>query len=94
MDIVVYLLVPLLMLVGWGIERRIEQTGRRIARLERKVDLMMEQLGIPEADPGLDRVRALVRDGKRVEAVRAYRRHTGAGLKEAVDEVDRLGGRP
>ncbi|MEU4684392.1 hypothetical protein [Streptomyces xinghaiensis] len=94
MDIAVYLLVPLLMLVGWGIERRIEQTGRRLARIERKVDLVMERLGIEEADPGLDRIRALVRDGKRVEAVKAYRRHTGAGLKEAVDEVDRLGNRP
>ncbi|MEU8351417.1 TOMM precursor leader peptide-binding protein [Streptomyces sp. NPDC048845] len=60
------------------------------ARVEQKVDLVLEHLDIRPAGPGLDRVGALLRDGKQVAAVKAYRRITGAGLLEAKEAVDRM----
>jgi len=39
-----------------------------------------------------DEIRALLRDGKKIQAIRVYRDRTGAGLKEAKDAVERLAG--
>ncbi|WP_107644830.1 MULTISPECIES: hypothetical protein [Streptomyces] len=90
MDTAVYLLVAVVALLGASIEWKLGRTDRRIARVEQKVDLMLEHLDIRPAGPGLDRVGALLRDGKQVAAVKAYRRITGAGLLEAKEAVDRM----
>ncbi|MFJ9176501.1 ribosomal protein L7/L12 [Streptomyces sp. NPDC102360] len=92
MDIAaILLLVGVLIAVG-TIERKVDRADRRTARVERKLDLVIEHLGIDTdmVGPDLDRVRALLRDGKKIPAVKAYREATGAGLKEAKDEVDRI----
>ncbi|MEV4440298.1 ribosomal protein L7/L12 [Streptomyces sp. NPDC049577] len=84
------LLLPVVGLMGWGIEHRIDRVNRRVARVERKVDLILDHLGIQEENPGLARVAALAAEGKRIHAIKAYREITGAGLKEAKEAVDRL----
>ncbi|MFD1273494.1 ribosomal protein L7/L12 [Streptomyces kaempferi] len=33
---------------------------------------------------------ALVRDGKKIQAIKEYREFTGVGLKEAKDAVERM----
>lgn len=98
MDIaaILILLVGVLIAVG-TVERKVDRADRRTARVERKLDLIIEHLEI-ETDtlgPGLDNVRALLRDGKKIPAVKAYREATGVGLKEAKEAVDRIeaGGR-
>ncbi|MGD6747767.1 ribosomal protein L7/L12 [Streptomyces sp. BH106] len=93
MDIaaILILLVGALIAVG-TIERKVDRADRRAARVERKLDLVIGHLGIETGTlvPGLDGVRALVRDGKKIEAIKAYREATGVGLKEAKDEVERI----
>ncbi|MCX5537581.1 ribosomal protein L7/L12 [Streptomyces sp. NBC_00006] len=88
---ILILLVGVLIAIG-TIERKVDRADRRTARVERKLDLVIEHLGIETGTlvPGLDGVRALVRDGKKIEAIKAYREATGVGLKEAKDEVDRI----
>ncbi|MFZ3562035.1 MULTISPECIES: ribosomal protein L7/L12 [unclassified Streptomyces] len=98
MDIAAILILLVGVLITAGtIERKVDRADRRTARVERKLDLVIEHLGIETGTlvPGLDGVRALVRDGKKIEAIKAYREATGVGLKEAKDEVDRIesGGR-
>lgn len=66
---------------------------RRLALVERKLDAVLDQLGVEMPDPHLQQVEALLRRGKTVQAIKAYREATGAGLREAKEEVDRLGGR-
>ncbi len=67
-------------------------TNARLARIERKLDLIIRQLGISEAgDPAMAEVVSLARDPKsRIKAVKRYREITGAGLADAVDAVDEL----
>jgi ribosomal protein L7/L12 len=66
---------------------------RRIQELERKLNLVLTQLGI---DPNVrfapsSHVTSLAVDPrKRIEAIKAYREQTGAGLKEAMEVVDKL----
>jgi ribosomal protein L7/L12 len=64
--------------------------GARIARIERKVDLIMQSLGIltTDAEDNLDEVRDLMQTGRKIEAIKRYRELTGAGLAEAKQAVE------
>ncbi|MER5994387.1 MULTISPECIES: hypothetical protein [Streptomyces] len=91
MDATILLLVFLVVLSGISIRSRIAAADRRVARVERKLDLVLEHLGLREEIPRLDEIVALVREGKTVQAVKVYREATGADLVEAKQAVDRLG---
>ncbi|MER6982892.1 ribosomal protein L7/L12 [Streptomyces carpinensis] len=91
MDPVAFRAVVVVVLAGVGsIESRLSRADRRMARVERELDLVLDHLDLREDDPRLDEVSGLVRAGKRIEAIKAYREATGAGLKEARDAVDRM----
>ncbi|MDT9002007.1 hypothetical protein RQP53_22205 [Paucibacter sp. APW11] len=65
----------------------------RLSRSEAKLDALLQHLGITEGqfiEPSAE-VRALAQDPKRrIEAIKAYRRQTGLGLKDAVAMIDKL----
>jgi ribosomal protein L7/L12 len=61
-----------------------EYTARDAIRaMQREVDA-----GIRLGDDGLDDVRDLVEQGKKLEAIKLYHELTGSGLKEAKDAVE------
>ncbi|MER6128768.1 ribosomal protein L7/L12 [Streptomyces sp. NPDC001795] len=92
MEIFGSFVVGALVLAGFAtVESKIRRTDRRIARVEQKLDLILGHLGIDHADPALDQVTALVRDGKKIQAIKVYREITGADLVEAKEAVERLG---
>lgn len=72
---------------------RPKETARseiRLASVERKLDAVMNHLGVSEEPPEEpDVVRHLER-GERIQAIKAYRERTGLGLAAAKDEVDRI----
>ncbi|MFJ8537128.1 ribosomal protein L7/L12 [Streptomyces sp. NPDC093591] len=72
------------------IQSRISRTDQRVARVERKLDLILDHLGLQDDEPRMDEVLVLLRNGKKIEAIKVYREITGAGLKEAKDAVDRM----
>ncbi|MFF4356641.1 ribosomal protein L7/L12 [Streptomyces sp. NPDC001604] len=91
MDILGISLLTLLVLFGIGsIENRISRADRRAARIEHKLDLVLGHLGLTEPEPWSHEVNALLRDGKKIQAIKVYREATGAGLKEAKDAVEKL----
>jgi ribosomal protein L7/L12 len=71
-----------------ALEGKLARTDRRIAHVEHQLDLILDRLSIREEPPHLPEVIALVREGKKIQAIKAYREATGAGLKEAKDAVD------
>ncbi|MET7988429.1 MULTISPECIES: ribosomal protein L7/L12 [unclassified Streptomyces] len=71
-----------------ALEGKLARTDRRIAHVEQQLGLILDRLSIREEPPHLPEVIALVRDGKKIQAIKAYRDATGAGLKEAKDAVD------
>ncbi|MBT2402194.1 MULTISPECIES: hypothetical protein [unclassified Streptomyces] len=89
-----FLLLALIATTGWitsTVALRLKALERRADGLERRLGLVLDHFGIEEPEPaGLDDVRALVRDGRTVEAIRDYRRLTGAGLAEAKQAVEAL----
>lgn len=83
-------LVLLLSLINWGSGRRLDALDRRLNRLERKVDLLLDHNGLLQDEPGMDRVRELLRQDKKIQAIKVYRELTGTGLKEAKEAVERM----
>lgn len=75
---------------SWTQGRR--TTARQLAALQRKLDLVMDHLGIAEAAPERSAVVRHLESGKPIDAVRAYRRLTGASLVDAKQAVDRIAG--
>ncbi|MFM9370823.1 ribosomal protein L7/L12 [Streptomyces sp. Da 82-17] len=92
MEIAIFVLAFGVLVVVGTLENKIKRVDSRVARVERKLDLVIEHLGVDAGAlaPDLGRVRALVAEGKQVQAIKEYRQLTGVGLKEAKDEVERL----
>ena len=78
-----------------------EDIRSRLNRLEQKVDFLLNELGLtqkaeanlPVNNPGnslLAEVMALLRQNRKIEAIKVYREQTGVGLKEAKDVIDRM----
>ncbi|QLY29985.1 hypothetical protein [Nocardia huaxiensis] len=69
---------------------------RKIDRLERKLDLILEHLGIPDPTVPYDyaEIDELLRQGKAIHAIKMYRELVpGASLLEAKDAVEARRGR-
>lgn len=62
----------------------------RLIRLERKMDLLLRHEGIDPAPQVSPEVADLVRSGKKIEAIKAYREMTGASLVEAKERVEAI----
>jgi hypothetical protein len=65
--------------------------AEKVYALERRLRAVEERVGIDplDADPDAE-VLDLLSRGRKIEAIKAYRERTGAGLKEAKDAVDRI----
>lgn len=70
----------------------------RLNRLEQKVDFLLNELdltqkaeaSIPAIDPMLAEIVALLRQNRKIEAIKVYREHMSVGLKEAKDVIDNM----
>ncbi|MFF3012699.1 hypothetical protein [Streptomyces sp. NPDC057939] len=89
-----FVLLAVLATAGWitsTMALRSRALEDKVDALERRLGLVLDHLGIEEPEPpGLDEVRALMRDGRTVSAIKAYRGITGAGLAEAKRAVEAL----
>ncbi|MFD3699451.1 hypothetical protein ACFWUZ_25505 [Streptomyces sp. NPDC058646] len=87
-----FLLLALVATAGWitsTVSLRMKALEVRADRLERRLGLVLSHFDITEPElPVLEEVRALLRDGRRIEAVKAYRQSTGASLVEAKQAVE------
>jgi ribosomal protein L7/L12 len=64
---------------------------RRLDRVERKLDALLAHMGVSVPEPEWEAgVRALLRQGNKIEAIKACREATGLGLKEAKDYVESM----
>jgi hypothetical protein len=59
-------------------------------RLERKLDALLKHSGIDPVQLAMKEALDLVKAGKRIQAIKAYRDLTGASLPEAKAAVEKL----
>ncbi len=86
-------LLVLGLLVGFGLGRsgRAERVAQaRLSALDHKLRSVMDHLGIPDPEPALQDVLRFLEQGKKIQAVKAYRDATGADLQIATQAVDEL----
>jgi ribosomal protein L7/L12 len=79
------------LVIACGRRGAVDREARRLAAVERKLDLIMTHLGVrePASDVPGDILQELLA-GRKVHAIKAYREATGVGLKEAKDAVELL----
>jgi hypothetical protein len=63
---------------------------RRLARIERRLDLITKRLEIEESEPPVPGVVEQLEQGKKIQAIKTYREQTGAGLAEAKAAVESI----
>jgi hypothetical protein len=88
MDYNLILLVAILVLVII----KLPDNGQlmRLKVVERKLDLILEHLGL-NPNKGVDlQILELVKSNQKIAAIKLYREQTGVGLKEAKDYVESL----
>ena len=83
-------------------QKQIEALQARIRGLEGLVDELAARAGVSDAEllrlrdqvgPQIpEESRRLVAEGRTIQAIKVYREHTGAGLKEAKDAIDQYRG--
>lgn len=87
-------MLPLMLvalIAAGGRRGTVDHQARRLAAVERKLDLIMAHLGIRE--PGPDAPAAVLQEllaGRKIQAIKEFREATGATLKEAKDAVELL----
>ena len=83
---------PALVLVGvLAIMSIVSRTQARLDRVERRLNLLLRHFNIDPApgSPLSERVKGLADDpARKIEAIKAYREETGAGLAEAKAVVE------
>lgn len=77
-------------LLAGGRAREREQADRRLAAVERKLDLVLGRLGVAEPPPEEPDVVAHLERGETIPAIKAYRDRTGVSLAEAKRAVERI----
>ena len=75
-------------------DQQVFELRQRVALLERQVAFLMAQLGVEyyeEPNTGVSpEILDLVRQGRKIEAIKWYRQQAGVGLREAKEFVDSL----
>ncbi len=79
----------LILLFGSAVFRNANGQEARLLLLERKINLILNHLGIKD-DATADVVRDLIMRGQKIEAIRLYRQQSGVSLKEAKEAVDQM----
>ncbi|MEV4508618.1 ribosomal protein L7/L12 [Dactylosporangium sp. NPDC049525] len=83
--------VLVVLVAGSGRRAAADHQSRRLAEIERKLDLVIDHLGIVEPETGAPAaVMQELLAGRKLQAIKVYRAATGAGLREAKDAVEAM----
>jgi hypothetical protein len=85
-DGLAFLSAILILVVGFEVQK----VRRELRRVSDSLGAIREKLGIVEPPKAPAEVFGLLQSGRKIEAIKAYREATGAGLAEAKAAVERL----
>lgn len=68
----------------------LSRLSRQVAALDRKLDLILAHLGLEAPQREYAEVVEHLRAGRKIQAIKAFREATGAGLADAKNEVDAM----
>lgn len=88
MDATFWMVVGLFSVIMWS--SWTVGANRHLKRLERRVDLILNHLGLNPNQDVNPQIVELLKAGQKIGAIKLYREQTGCGLKEAKDYVESL----
>ncbi|SCL50177.1 LSU ribosomal protein L12P homologue [Micromonospora citrea] len=68
------------------------RTAYRLTEIERRLQLVMDHLGVVDRSPVPPEVRDHLARGDKIKAIAAYRKATGADLRSAKEAVEGFAG--
>ena len=77
--------------LGFAVIAILTKVAAGVARTERKVDALVRHSGVDMVNLANQEVESLVKAGRKIDAIKAYRDLTGASLAEAKAAVERMG---
>ena len=83
---VVFVLTSVLSGMLQGIWPVRDPNAERLARLEGKINRILEHLGVEQA-PALDKFQELIMTGYKLQAIKLYREQTGVSLVAAKEAI-------
>jgi len=83
---VVFVLTSVLSGMLQGIWPVRDPNAERLARLEGKINRILEHLGVEQA-PALDKFQELIMTGHKLQAIKLYREQTGVSLVAAKEAI-------
>ncbi len=89
MDSTTILLVSILVVVVFSLFARGNGDSTGLRMLDRKLDLLLKQLGVDPNEGLDDQIQQLLKSGQKIEAIRLYRMQSGVGLKDAKEFLER-----
>jgi ribosomal protein L7/L12 len=91
MDMISWLFYSLGVVILWQFYNQIKTNNRRLAEIERKVDLLLQQLETEDTDVNLESVESYLARGDKLQAIKVFRElNPGTSLQEAADVVTAL----
>jgi ribosomal protein L7/L12 len=66
------------------------QISFKTARLQRQMDALVKHFGIDLTETAVKEAQALMKSGRKIEAIKVYREYTGVGLAEAKAAVEKM----
>jgi hypothetical protein len=84
------IVLVLQLIILYSLRTVARRTDIRLPRIEGKINQIQHHLGIQFEDKAGEMVRPLLLAGNKIEAIKEYRRITGADLKGAKEAVDAM----
>jgi len=90
LDNKIMLTIGVILLIG--VIGTINQLLNELKRISKTVDKIAKQIGVNDPVPEnlINELKSLVSEGKKIEAIKRYRKATGLGLKESKEYIDSL----
>lgn len=91
MDMISWLFYSLGVVILWQFYHQTKTNNCRLAEIERKVDLLLQQLETEDTDVDLESVESCLARGDKLQAIKVFRElNPGTSLQEAADVVTAL----
>ena len=79
-----------MLIIGIYLVWALAHTHTKVDRIERKLNLVLRHAGLEVDEAARREAQELLRAGKKIAAIKAYRQYTGCSLREAKSEIERL----
>lgn len=84
------LIISMILIICLCFMPYISQLSEDVKRMNRTLDKLVKHLGVEIYSNIDDELRDIIKNGRKIKAIKRYREHTGLGLKESKEYIDNI----